>query len=89
MGLSRQEYWSGLLFPFPGDLPDLGIEHLSPASPALAGIIFTSSATCEAPKKIQRITEFAEKSRDTISEKKILVGHSLLRQAKPSFGKIK
>ena len=26
MGFSRQEYWSGLLFPPPGDLPDLGIE---------------------------------------------------------------
>ena len=26
MGFSRQEYWSGLLFPSPGDLPDLGIE---------------------------------------------------------------
>jgi len=33
MGFSRQEYWSGLLFPSPGDLPDPGIE---PTSPALA-----------------------------------------------------
>ena len=39
MGFSRQEYWSGLPFPSPGDLPDLGIE---PASPALAGIFFTT-----------------------------------------------
>ena len=31
MGFSRQEYWSGLPFPFPGDLPDLGIEPRSPA----------------------------------------------------------
>ena len=31
MGLSRQEYWSGLSFPSPGDLPHLGIEHGSPA----------------------------------------------------------
>ena len=29
--MSRQEYWSGLLFPFPGDLPDPGIEPSSPA----------------------------------------------------------
>ena len=29
MGLSRQEYWSGLSFPPPGDLPDPGIETLS------------------------------------------------------------
>ena len=31
MEFSRQEYWSGLLFPFPGDLPDPGIEPQSPA----------------------------------------------------------
>ena len=31
MGFSRQEYWSGLLFPSPGDPPDPGIEHMSPA----------------------------------------------------------
>ena len=31
MGFSRQEYWSGLPFPSPGDLPDLGIEPWSPA----------------------------------------------------------
>ena len=30
MGLSRQEYWSGLPFPSPGDLPDQGIEPVSP-----------------------------------------------------------
>jgi len=32
MGFSMQEYWSGLLFPSPGDLPDPGIE---PGSPTL------------------------------------------------------
>ena len=31
MGFSRQEYWSGLPFPSPGDLPDQGIEPRSPA----------------------------------------------------------
>ena len=31
MGFPRQEYWSGLPFPFPGDLPDPGIEPTSPA----------------------------------------------------------
>ena len=34
MGVSRQEYWSELSFPFPGDLPDPGIEPASPASQA-------------------------------------------------------
>ena len=38
MELSRQEYYSGLPFPPPGDLPDPGIE---PASPASAGGFFT------------------------------------------------
>ena len=31
MGFSRQEYWSGLVFPSPGDFPDTGIEPESPA----------------------------------------------------------
>ena len=31
IGFSRQKYWSGLLFPSPGDLPDPGIEPRSPA----------------------------------------------------------
>ena len=35
MGFSRQEYWSGLPCPPPGDLPDPGIEPMSPASRAL------------------------------------------------------
>ena len=39
MGFPRQEYWSGLPFPSPGDLPDPGIE---PTSPNLAGVFFTT-----------------------------------------------
>ena len=34
-GFFRQEYWSGLSFPPPGDLPDPGIKPASPVSPAL------------------------------------------------------
>ena len=41
-GFSRQEYWSGLPFPPLGDLPDPGIEPVSPKSPALAGRFFTT-----------------------------------------------
>ena len=37
MGFSRQEYWSGLPFPSPGDLPNQRIKPTSPASPILAG----------------------------------------------------
>ena len=41
-GFPRQEYWSGLPFPSPGDLPDPGIQLTSPSSPALAGGFFTT-----------------------------------------------
>ena len=44
-GFSRQEYWSGLSFPPPGDLPDPGIKPMSLMSSALAGGFFTTSAT--------------------------------------------
>ena len=41
MGFSRQEYWRGLPFPSPGDLPDPGI---GPGSPALEAAALTSEA---------------------------------------------
>ena len=44
MEFSRQEYWSGLSFPSPGDLPDPGTESLFLLSPALADGFFTTSA---------------------------------------------
>ena len=44
MELSRQEYWSGLPLPPPGDLPDPGIKAESPTSPALAGGFFTTES---------------------------------------------
>ena len=43
MGFSRKEYWSGLPFPSPGDLPNPGTEPTSPVSPALVGGFFFSS----------------------------------------------
>ena len=39
MGFPREEYWSGLPCPSPGDLPNPGIEHVSPA---LAGRFFSA-----------------------------------------------
>ena len=47
LGFSGQEYWSGLLCPPPGDLPDPGIEPdpVFLKSPALAGRLFTTSTT--------------------------------------------
>ena len=49
IGFSRQEYWTELPFPSPGDLPDPGIKRRSLMSPALAGGFFTTSTTWEAP----------------------------------------
>ena len=47
MGFSRQEYWSGLPFPSPGDIPYPGIKPASLLSPALEGRFFTTRATWE------------------------------------------
>ena len=49
MGFSRQEHWSGLLCPPPGDLPDTGIKPVSVASPALPGGFFIMSVAWEVP----------------------------------------
>ena len=48
MGFSRQEYWSRLLFPPPGDLFNPRIEPESLASPAIADRFFITSTTWEA-----------------------------------------
>ena len=45
MGFSRREYWSGVLCPTPGHLPDPGVELASLMSPALARRFFTTSTT--------------------------------------------
>ena len=45
MGFSKQEYWNGLLFPPPGDLPDPGTEPASFMSLSLAGGFFSTSTT--------------------------------------------
>ena len=47
MGFSREECWSGLPFPPPGNLPNLGIKPVCLTYPALAGGFFTTSATWE------------------------------------------
>ena len=49
MEFSRQEYWSGLSCPPPGDLPHPGVEPMSLPSLALAGGFFTAIAAWDAP----------------------------------------
>jgi len=56
MGFPRQEYWSGLPFPSPGDLPDPGMEH---TSPALAGGFFMT----EPPGKPTALVYLAQRIR--------------------------
>ena len=56
MGFSRQEYCSGLPHPPPGDLPNPGIELVSPMSPVSAGKLFTTSATWKAHLYLYFIT---------------------------------
>ena len=53
MGFSRQEYWSGLPCPLPGDPRHPGIEPTSLMSPELAGRFFTSRATWEVNLPLQ------------------------------------
>ena len=48
IGFSRQEYWTGLPWPPPGNLPDTGIEPTSLVSPAFASGFFTTATTGEA-----------------------------------------
>ena len=49
MEFSRQEYWCGLPFPSPGDLPNPGIEPVSPTSPALAEDFFLTTTPPQKP----------------------------------------
>ena len=55
IGFSRQEYWSGLPCPPPGDLPDSGIGPMSLKSPALAGRFFTTSTTWKSVQKVKEV----------------------------------
>ena len=57
-GFSRQEYWSGLPCPPPGDLLDLGIKLASSMSPAVAGGFFTTSAKIVKVKSFSRVRLF-------------------------------
>ena len=57
-GFSRQDYWSELSFPAPGDLPDPGIEPVSLGSPALASGFFTTAP----PEKLPTIDKAFIKS---------------------------
>ena len=60
MEFSRQEYWSGLPFPSPGDIPNSGIERVFLACSALAGRFFTTMPPGK-PPKMCGLTQFSER----------------------------
>ena len=67
MEFSRQEYWSGLPLPTPGDLPDPGIEPTSLKAPALAGRFFTTALAGKPYVSLRlRITYFRSSMSGTV-----------------------
>ena len=65
MGFSRQQYWSGLPFPPPRDLPDPGIK---PESPALAGGFLTTEPPGKPPSKFLGRHKFCESCSEYLYE---------------------
>ena len=66
--LPRQEYWSGLPFPSPGDLSKPGTETMSPVSPALAGRFSTTDPPGKPPGReyvrlVNKVVGKCEKSK--------------------------
>ena len=83
MGFSKQEYWRGLPFPPPGDLPDPGIKPTSLKSPTLIGGFFMTvpqSSTVKMVKNPPVMQETGVKSlgQEDLLEKKIAVHSSIL-----------
>ena len=71
MGFSRLEYWSGLPYPSPGDLPNPGIKPASLISPALAGKFFTTLP----PGKFSAVWHYSKKT--AVHEKMALNRHQI------------
>ena len=67
MGFSRQEEWSGLPCPPPGDISNPGMQ---PTSPALAGGFFTTSTTCTSPRLFSRESYPHHRTTDWLQIKK-------------------
>ena len=94
MEFSRQEYWSGLPCPPPGDLPNLVMEPASLMSPELAGRFFTTITSWEAPAAGESRLEIRKKTHDRMkgegllmeSDKMFLMG--IRYKLRPFFYKI-
>ena len=73
MGFFRQEYWSGLPFPSPGDLPDPGVEPASPVSPALQVDSLPTEPTFLWLPKLGRYEIFIDLPKETARPKEVQV----------------
>ena len=73
LGFSRQESWSGLLFPTPGDLPN---PRMKPRSPALAGRFITTepSGSCPVAQGLPRTCLFLRHQEEVIHPSSLHVG---------------
>ena len=83
MGFSRQEYWSELLFPSPGDLPNPEIE---PMSPEVAGEFFTTEPPGK-PKSVYRLLNSSQNKVEDITfwdNDKVSLGNTGLFTVKES-----
>ena len=78
MGFSRQELWSGLPCPPPGDLPDPEMEPESLMSPALTGGFFITGATWEAQLLSLMRIKRADHKILFINRKKVFVAQHLI-----------
>ena len=67
MGFSRQEYWSGLPCPPPGDLSNPGIKPVSLKSSTLAARFFTISVTWKAPSYIISSVQFSSAAQSCVT----------------------
>ena len=88
---SRQEYWSGLPYPTPGNLPNSGIQPRSLASPALAGGFFTSKGkelVLKIPSVFEDLSNTSSASFSSVQFSRSVVSDSLrpheLQHARPS-----
>ena len=78
MGFPRQEYWSGLSFPSPEDLPDPGIETVSPA---LAGGVFTA----EPPGKPRAANKPKEQTKNYSEQRRKKKNPQIILQRRKPF----
>ena len=81
MGFSRQEYWSGLPFPSPGDLPDPGIEPRSPTLQAAA-------LPFEPPGCIHTHTHRTDLEKEKPVKSQYMKGRELEREGMKNFLKV-